>query len=183
MLIQNLKFRDGNNSSGNLDQLDIKFATTPIKDSTKVAVMKARVLIENGDLNLGDSLKAQLNYINANVDLQPSKQNSKIPTVSSVFQIDSAGIESKGRFFGILKGSYDLTATKVNGNWPIDGHISFDQLYAYTPAFPLLLKMPKTKFSFKPGVISLDHAKIEIGNSDLEATGKVYNIGDAFFDD
>jgi len=42
--------------------------------------------------------------------------------------------------------------------------------------------MPQTKISFKPGVISLDQAKIEIGNSDIEASGKVYNIQDAFFD-
>jgi hypothetical protein len=41
--------------------------------------------------------------------------------------------------------------------------------------------MPKTKFSFQPGVISLDHAKLEIGNSDIEATGKLYKFGEAFF--
>jgi len=43
--------------------------------------------------------------------------------------------------------------------------------------------MPQTKITFKPGVISLDHAKIEIGGSNIEATGKVYKIGEAFFDD
>ena len=182
ILIQNLEFKDGKNSSGNLDVLDIKFATTPIKDSTKVAVVKAKLSIENGYFNFGDTLKAQLNYINAQINLEPAKTNNKIPKLTSVFQIDSAGIQSKGRFFAISKGFYDLSSTKVNNNWPIDGHISFNQLYAYTPTFPLLLKMPKTKFSFKPGIISLDHAKIEIGNSDIEATGKVYNIGDAFFD-
>ena len=43
-------------------------------------------------------------------------------------------------------------------------------------------EMPKTKVSFVPGVISLDNAKIIVGKSDIEATGKVYQIGDAFFD-
>ena len=183
ILIENLEFEDGKTSSGKLDQLDIKFATTSIKDSTKVAVMKAMVLIKNGNLNLGDSLIAQLKFVNAQINLEPDKLNMKIPKVHSVFQIDSAGIESKGRFFAISKGAYELSSTKAGSNWPINGHISFDQLYAFTPAFPLLLKMPQTEVTFKPGIISLDHAKIEIGGSDIEATGKVYNIGDAFFDD
>ena len=183
IIIQNLSFNHAKNSSGNLDKLDIKFAATPIKDSTKVAVIKAKVLVENGNLNLGDSLMARLKFVNAQINVEPDKLDQKIPVVHSVFQIDSTGIESKGRFFAVSKGAYELTSTKVGKNWPINGHISFDQLYAFTPSFPLLIKMPQTKITFKPGVISLDHAKIEIGGSDIEATGKVYNIGDAFFDD
>ncbi len=180
--IQNLEFTNGKNSSGNLDQLNIKFATTPIKDSTRVTVMKSSILVENGNINLGDTLTAKLKFINAKISLQPDKKNVRVPSIYSVFEIDSTGIRAKGRFFAITKGSYKLSATKVDGNWPITGDISFDQLYAYTPTFPLLLKMPKTKLSFKPGVISLDHTKIEIGSSDIEATGKVYEFGDAFFD-
>ena len=183
ILIQKLEFKDGKESSGNLDHLDIKFASTAIKDSTKVAVMKATVLIKNGNINLGDSLFAQLKYVNAKISIEPDKLDKKIPKIHSVFQIDSTGIKSKGRFFAISQGAYELTSIRVNNNWPINGHISFDQLYAYTPTFPLLLKMPQTKITFKPGVISLDHAKLEIGESDIEATGKVYKIGEAFFDD
>lgn len=183
VLIQNLEFTDGKKSSGKLDQLDLKFATTSIKDSTRVAVMKSSILIENGDLNLGDSLKAKLKFVNAKVSWQPSENNLKIPSIYSEFKIDSTGINSKGRFFAITKGNYELSSTKVGKKWPIKGDIYFDQLYAYTPTFPLLLKMPKTQFSFKPGVISLDHAKIEIGSSDIEASGKLYEFGDAFFDD
>ena len=182
ILIENLEFTDGKKSSGNLDRLDIKFATTPIKDSTRVAVMKSSILVQNGNLNLGDTLTAKLKFINAKISLQPDKKNVRVPSIYSVFQIDSTGIRSKGRFFAVTKGSYELSTTKIDHNWPITGTISFDQLYAFTPTFPLLLKMPKTKLSFKPGVISLDHAKIEIGNSDIEATGKVYELGNAFFD-
>ena len=183
ILVENLEFSHGIKSSGNLDQLDLKFATTSLKDSTRVAIMKTSIVIQNGNINLGDTLKAKLKFINAKISLEPDKKNVKVPSIYSVFQIDSTGISSKGRFFAITKGNYELSATKAGNNWPITGDISFDQLYAYTPTFPLLLKMPKTKFSFKPGVISLDHAKIEIGNSDIEATGKVYEFGDAFFDD
>lgn len=179
--IKNLEFKDGSNSSGNLDHLDLKFATTPLRDSTKIATMKSRLLIENGKLNLGDSLMAKLKYLKANIDLQPDSENPLAPAISSEFEIDSTGVKSKGRFFAITKGAYQLNSTKREGIWPISGHISFNELYGYTPEFPLLLKMPKTKFSFQPGVISLDHAKLEIGNSDIEATGKLYKFGDAFF--
>jgi len=183
ILVENLEFSHGIKSSGKLDQLDLKFATTSLKDSTRVAILKSSILIQNGNINLGDTLMAKLKFINAKISLEPDKKNVKVPLLYSVFQIDSTGISSKGRFFAITKGNYELSATKVGNKWPITGDISFDQLYAYTPTFPLLLKMPKTKLSFKPGVISLDHAKIEIGNSNIEATGKVYELGDAFFDD
>ncbi|WKK66341.1 AsmA family protein [Lutimonas zeaxanthinifaciens] len=179
--IKNLEFKDGSVSSGNLDHLDIKFATTPLMDSTQIATMKSKVLIENGKLNLGDTLMAKLKYVKANIDLKPDSENPRTPSISSDFEIDSTGVKSKGRFFAITKGAYQLQSTKQGNKWPISGNISFDELYGYTPEFPLLLKMPKTKFSFKPGVISLDHAKLEIGNSDIEATGKLYEFGDAFF--
>ena len=182
VLVQNLEFIDGKNSRGNLDKLDIKFATTSLKDSTKIAVIKSSVMIEEGRINLGDSLVASLKYISGKFEVQPNDQIKTVPAIHSIFQIDSVGIKSKGRFFAILDGSYDISATKMGKKWPMDGFISFDQLYAYTPTFPLLLKMPKTKVTFKPGVISLDHAKIKIGDSDIEATGKVYQLGDAFFD-
>lgn len=180
--VRNLDFKNGKNSAGNLDQLNIEFATTPFKDSTRVAVMKSSILIENGNINLGDTLVAKLKFIKAKVDLQPYEQDAGMPSIHSVFQIDSTGIKSKGRFFAITKGDYELSTARHNNEWPIKGHIAFDQLYAYTPEYPLLLKMPQTKITFRPGVISLDHAKMEIGNSDIVATGKVYNMRSAFFD-
>jgi hypothetical protein len=180
--VRNLDFKNGKNSAGNLDQLNIEFATTPLQDSTKVAVMKSSILIKNGNINLGDTLVAQLKFIKAQVDLQPYAKDPSMPSIHSVFQIDSTGIRSKGRFFAITKGDYELRSARLNNEWPINGHISFDQLYAYTPEFPLLLKMPQTRVTFRPGIISLDHAKIEIGNSDVEATGKVFNMRSAFFD-
>ncbi|MCA0932613.1 AsmA family protein [Lutimonas saemankumensis] len=179
--INNLEFKAGSVSAGNLDHLDIKFATTPLRDTTQIATLKSRVLIENGNFNLGDTLMAKLKYVKANINLQPDSGNPKTPFLSSDFEIDSTGVKSKGRFFAVIKGAYQLQSTKQGNKWPISGNISFDELYGYTPEFPLLLKMPKTKFSFKPGVISLDHAKLEIGNSDIEATGKLYEFGDAFF--
>ncbi|UCE93275.1 MAG: hypothetical protein JSV73_10755 [Flavobacteriaceae bacterium] len=181
IIIKNLEFKDRSNSSGNLDHLDIKFATTPLRDSTKIATMRSRVLIENGRFNLGDTLMAKLKYVKANIDLEPDSENPRTPFVFSEFEIDSTGIKSKGRFFAIIEGAYRLKSTKQGNKWPMSGHITFNELFGYTPEFPLLLKMPKTKFSFNPGVISLDHAKLKIGNSDIEATGKLYEFGDAFF--
>ncbi|MCP4884439.1 MAG: hypothetical protein GY908_11675, partial [Flavobacteriales bacterium] len=127
ILIKNLEFKDGKKSSGNLDLLDIKFATTPLKDSTRIAVMKSSILIQNGNLKLGDTLEAKLKLINAKATLQPDRNNVKIPSIYSKFNVDSTGIYSKGRFFAITKGNYELSSTKVGKNWPITGDIFFDQ--------------------------------------------------------
>ena len=181
--IEDLQIKHGLNTRAQLDKLELKFATTPLKDSTQIAVLKSKLLIENGKLNVGDSLEAMIKYLKADLQLEPDKRDKTIPVLTSAFTIDSSGIRTKGRFFAISKGQYDLKAVRRGPKkWPTQGSIAFDKLVAFTPTFPLRIKLPKTKIKFEPGVIELSHAKIIMGNSDLEATGKVYNIVDAFFD-
>ncbi|MGB5322894.1 AsmA-like C-terminal region-containing protein, partial [Lutimonas sp.] len=181
--IEDLHFQQGQNTSAQLDKLDFKFATTPLKDSTQIAVMKSKLFIDNGKLNLGDSLEAKIKYLKADLQLEPDKRDKNVPILTSKFNIDSSGIRVKGRFFAITKGQYDLKAVRSGAKkWPMEGSIAFDKLVAFTPTFPLRIKLPETKIKFEPGVIELSHAKIIMGNSDIEATGKVYDIGDAFFD-
>ncbi len=45
------------------------------------------------------------------------------------------------------------------------------------------LKIPSTEIVLKPGLIELDHAKLMVGKSDITATGRVYDIREAFLDD
>ncbi len=181
--IEDLRFKQGLNTRAQLDKLEMKFATTPLKDSTQIAVMKSKLLIDNGKLNMGDSLEAKINYLKADLQLEPDKIDKTVPILTSKFNIDSAGIRVKGRFFAITEGQYDLKAVRSDAKkWPMQGSIAFDKLVAFTPTFPLRIQLPETKIKFEPGIIELSHAKITMGDSDIEATGKVYDIGDAFFD-
>lgn len=180
--IEGLEMTHGSTSTANLDQLDVKFATTPIKDKTQIAVMTSSLLIKNGKLNLGDSLEARIKNVQADLQLKPYEKNKTLPLLTSKFTIDSTGLRMKGRFIAILKGTYDLKSVRTKAKeWPMDGSITFDKFVAYTPSFPLMVKVPKTTIRFEPGIIELSHAKIIIGHSDIEATGKVYEISDAFF--
>ena len=183
IMIRDLNFEQGMDSRGRLDTFEAKFASTPLKDTSEVATLKASVLIDNGRLLLGDSLKAKIKFLNGEVGLSPKEGEPKTPRVVSNFKIDSAGAIYKGKRVALIQGKYDISSTRVGKKWPLDGRVSFGTMYAFTPAFPLELEIPKTEIVLEPGLIELDHAKLKIGKSDLTATGRVYDIGDAFLED
>jgi uncharacterized protein involved in outer membrane biogenesis len=181
--VNGFNFRHGNASEGFLDQFSAHFASTPLKDTSQVATLKAAILIDEGQLSLGDSLKARVKYLKGDLMFSPKPGQPKTPQIASNFQVDSSGALMKGKRVSLIQARYKIKTTKVGNNWPLDGDISFGTLYAYTPRFPLEVQIPKTEIVLRPGLIELDHAKLIIGRSDLTATGRVYNIGEAFFED
>ena len=177
-----LNFKLGNHSAGSLREFGAKFATTPLKDTSQVATLKADLLIDEGRLAMGDSLKARIKFLKGDLMLSPKKGEPKTPQISSTFQVDSTGVISKGNKIGLIQARYKLKTHRQGKNWPMEGDISFGTMYAYTPRFPLLIQIPRTEIGIVPGHIELNQAKLVIGQSDITATGRVYNIGEAFLD-
>jgi len=181
--LDGLQFKFGQRSQGFLDKFEAKFASTPLRDSSQVATVNASVQIDNASLTMGDSLKAKIKYLNGEFGLSPKKGDPKMPQIISNFQVDSTGALYKSKRVGLIQARYDLKSTREDNKWKLDGEISFGTMYAFTPGFPLQIEIPQTKIVMKPGLIELDHAKLILGKSDLTATGRVYDIGDAFFED
>ena len=148
-----------------------------------MATLKASVLIDNGSLVLADSLKAKIKFLNGNFGLSPKLGSPKTPQIVSDFQVDSAGAVLKGKRVALIQGKYNLKSTRVGQNWPLEGRVSFGTMYAFAPGFPLQVEIPKTEIVLEPGLIELDHAMLKVGQSDITATGRVYDIGDAFLED
>ena len=178
-----LEFEQGSKSKGRLKTFEAKFASTPLKDTTEVATLKSSILVDDALLVLGDSLKAKIKYLNGSVGLSPKKEAPKTPVVVSNFQIDSAGALYKGKRVGLIQGKYDIKSTRIGKKWPLEGRVSFGTMYAFTPGYPLEIEIPRTEIVLEPGLIELDHAKLKVGKSDITATGRVYDIGDAFLGD
>ena len=130
-----------------------------------------------------DSLKAKIKFLNGNFGLSPKAGSPKTPQIVSDFQVDSAGAVLKGKRVALIQGKYDLKSTRVGRKWPLEGRVTFGTMYAFTPGFPLQVEIPKTEIVLEPGLIELDHAMLKVGQSDITATGRVYDIGDAFLED
>ncbi len=181
--LKGVEFRQGQRSRAILDVFDAKFASTPLKDTNQVATVMASVLIDNASLSLGDSLKGKIRYLNGRFGLSPKKGSPKEPEFISEFQVDSMGAVLKSRRIGLVQAGYDIRSTRVENKWRTHGDISFGTLYAFTPGFPLPIEIPKTRIVMRPGLIELDQARLKVGQSDLTATGRVYEVVEAFFED
>ncbi len=165
------------------DKALFEFGTTPLKDKSQVVRLTSNIKLNNVLFNLSDTLKGMIKNANAQINIKPSVKDKSVPTLHSEFQIDSVGVKANGKFFAITNGNYNLDMyKKAKKKWPVTGQITFNKLYAFTPTFPLMIKMPQTKITVKPGLLQLNHAKIKMGNSDLEITGKIYNLEKAVFE-
>lgn len=181
--VTGLEFEQGTTSKGKLNTFEAKFASTPLKDTSQVATLKSSILIDDALLVLGDSLKAKIKYLNGKLGLSPKKGAPKTPVIVSDFQVDSAGALYKSKRLTLIQGKYDLKSSRVGKKWPLKGRVSFGTMYAFTPGYPLEIEIPRTEIVLEPGLIELDHAKLIVGKSDITATGRVYDIGDAFLED
>ncbi len=165
------------------DKAFFEFGTTPLKDKSQVVRLTSNLKLNNVHFNLNDTLKGMIKMANAQIKIKPSAKDKSIPSLHSEFFIDSTGVTANGSFFAITDGNYNLDMyRKAKKRWPVTGQITFNKLYAFTPTFPLMIEMPQTKITIKPGLLQLNHAKIKMGNSDLEISGKVYDLGKTIFE-
>lgn len=65
--------------------------------------------------------------------------------------------------------------------WLPTGYVDFTGLRAYTPYFPVRMRMPGTRLRFDRNEIQLDSAVLHLGRSDLRLTGNVTNLAKSFF--
>lgn len=166
-----------NKIKASADNILFEFGTTPLKDKTQIVTLTSKLQIDNANFKFGDSIKGMIKKGKAQIKIEPSNKDRNIPLIHSNFSIDSTGITANGSFFAITEGNYNLDIIKKDEKkWPVTGQITFNKLYAFSPSFPLLLKIPQTKITLKPGYIELNHAKIELGSSDLVITGKIYDF-------
>ncbi len=178
-----IKLTVKNKMNVSADKAFFEFGTTPLKDKSQVVRLSSNLKLNNVRFNLSDTLKGLIKNASAQIEIKPSAKDKSVPSLHSEFFIDSTGVTANGSFFAITDGNYNLDMyRKAKKRWPVTGQITFNKLYAFTPTFPLMIKMPQTKITIKPGLLQLNHAKIKMGNSNLEITGKIYDLGKVIFE-
>lgn len=84
----------------------------------------------------------------------------------------------------LAKADVELDAVRSKRNakiWHPAGTIDFTGLRAYTPYFPVRIKMPGTRMRFNMNDVELDSAVVRLGRSDLKLTGSITNMARSFF--
>ncbi len=136
VVVSGLEFEQGTQSKGKLGTFEATFASTPLKDTSQVATLRTSLLIDDGSLVLGDSVKARVKYLHGKLGLQPKKGAPKTPELTSDFLADSLGALYNSKKLALIKGKYKLKTTRDGKNWPMEGASLLRNHVCFHPGLP-----------------------------------------------
>lgn len=167
-----------------MDSTYVTVKTSPLRDTTAVASMSSNVRLGRTVFIVRDTLLLGLKQAKANGRLEPSKRNKKNPKIHANVIVDSLRTRVMANRLNLGHAEFEVDAVRNPRNpdmWIPSGFIDFTGLQAYTPLFPLKIRMPGTRLRFNMREIQLDSALLRLGRSDIHLTGKLTNLSRAFF--
>lgn len=167
-----------------MDTTYLTLKTTPLRDTTAIATVVSGFHLGRTILIVRDTFLLGVKQMDVQAKLMPSKRNKKIPHVEAQFRFDSLRLRALNNRLNIAKADVAFEATRSRRNeriWRPSGYIDFEGLRAYTPLFPLRMRMPGTRIHFDRNEVLLDSAVLQLGRSDVRLTGKITNLARAFF--
>lgn len=167
-----------------MDTTYMTVKTSPLRDTSAVASMSSNVKLGRTVFIVRDTLLLGLKQAKADGRLEPSKRHVKVPKVHGRVQVDSLRMRMLGNRLNLARADFEVDAVQHPRNkkrWLPSGTVDFAGLRAYTPYFPLKIRMPGTRLRFNMNEIQLDSAVVKLGRSDMRLTGNITNLARAFF--
>lgn len=167
-----------------MDTTYLTLRTSPLRDTTAVASMSSTLHLGKMVFIVRDTLLVGLKSAHVKAALSPSKRDKKTPRINADASIDSLRLRAMGNRLSLAKANVQVEAVRSRRNkniWSPTGDIDFRGLRAYTPYFPLRMRMPGTKIRFNRNEIQLDSAVLQLGRSNVKLTGSVSNLIRSFF--
>lgn len=167
-----------------MDTTYLTLRTSPLRDTTAVASMSSTLHLGKMVFIVRDTLLVGLKSAHVKAALSPSKRDKKTPRINADASIDSLRLRAMGNRLSLAKANVQVEAVRSRRNkniWSPTGDIDFRGLRAYTPYFPLRMRMPGTKIRFDRNEIQLDSAVLQMGRSQVKLTGSVSNLIRSFF--
>lgn len=167
-----------------MDTTYLTLKTSPLRDTTAVASMSSTLHLGKMIFIVRDTLLVGLKRADAKAALVPWKRDKKVPQVNAEVQVDSLRLRMLGNRLNLAKADVELEAVRGRRNrkiWRPSGTIDFSGLRAFTPYFPVRMRMPGTRLRFDMNEVQLDSAVVKLGRSDMRLTGSVTNLARSFF--
>ena len=167
-----------------MDTTYLTLQTSPLRDTSAIASVKSSLHLGRTLFILRDTLLLGLKQADVKAGLLPSKRDKKIPAIHAEMQVDSLRMRMLGNRLSMAKADIMVDAVRSKKDtsiWIPTGFVDFEGLRAYTPYFPLRVKMPGTKVRFDRKSVMLDSARLKLGRSDVRLTGSITNLWKAFF--
>lgn len=167
-----------------MDTTYLTLKTSPLKDTTAVASVSSGLHLGRMVFIVRDTLLVGLKSADVKASLKPWKRDKKIPQVEAQLQVDSLRLRMLGNRLSFARVDSKVEAVRSRRNekiWRPSGYVDFVGMRAYTPYFPLRMRMPGTRLRFNMNEVQLDSAVLRVGRSDLRLTGSIENMARAFF--
>lgn len=168
-----LKIKELVNVTGNGLRVNVK--TVPLEDTTLISPLRLNLSLAKGRILLGDTLSVDANNIKGNVSLR-SKNNNRIPRISSTLSGNRIRVENGVNYVVLKMFDYNFNLVKREKKWPMNGQFGFETLSLYTTSFPTKINIKNTSIGVKTNEISLNEASLQIGKSDAQLSGKIFNL-------
>lgn len=162
-----------------MDTTYLTLHTSPVKDTSTIASVNSTLQLGRVTLIVRDTLLVGLKHASAKIGLKPTKKDKKLPRIEASIQVDSLRLRYLSNRLNMAKADISFTAVrdkKIVKLWHPKGYVDFEGLRAYTPYFPLRMRMSGTRINFDSKEIRLDSARLKVGRSDVRLTGTINNL-------
>lgn len=167
-----------------MDTTYLALKTSPLRDTSAVASVSSALHLGRMIFIVRDTLLVGLKKADIKASLLPWERDKKVPRVNADMQLDSLRLRVLSNRLNLAQANVELEAVRSKRNvniWRPSGMIDFTGLRAYTPYFPLRMRMPGTKMRFNMNEVQLDSAVLQLGRSDMRLTGNITNLARSFF--
>lgn len=163
--------------SSDIERMKARVASEPLQDTTRVVPMQAEVELNRLRASSSDSLAVYSGRTRATARLSPNPQHPLLPVIGLTLRTDSLYLRAHAHQLALQTAGFDLQAEKVRDSlWIPRGIIGFDRLWMRTSSLALPVRMQQTAVTVDGPRLSLKNASLQIGRSDLVATGDVWGL-------
>ena len=164
-----------------LEQIRATLRSSSLQDTSRMASIEGNVEFQKLKATSGDSLYLAGQGARAKVSLRPSRKNVKRPLVNLSLDADSLYLRLRNTVAGMDRGGIRMEAEQVSDSmWVPQSVIGFKHLAFKTPELKLPIGVQKTALTYKNQQLKLQNAEMNIGRSNLVASGNILNVYDAW---
>lgn len=130
------------------------------------------------------SVSASMERLTAKVTSSNPQDTTRIVALACRIEMDSFFVKIQDTYAGLGSARFNFQAEKEKDSlWLPKGEVEFKEMICSTPEFNLPIRMGQTVVSLDEKEIILRNAQLQIGNSDLTASGAVGNLFGALMRD
>lgn len=185
MEVSGLGFKDKFGQFANISNLKLTSGANFDSKTKKVNGVGVRAEAQNTIVGIENEVQMNLGSTDATLTISPKteERNTKVHAL-----INSQSIEATESLYNstMSLSNVDMNLDMLKRDslgWGLDGDVGFQQLRMFSDLFPLKMAIPRSRVSVLNNKITLDNARLKLGESTIVATGYITNLIRVFFFD